>query len=55
MIRTMLVKENQAYVQAGAGIVIDSIPANEYKESMKKARALWNAKELAEEKLGDGN
>lgn len=52
MIRTMLVKENQAYVQAGAGIVIDSIPANEYKESMKKARALWNAKELAEEKLG---
>ncbi|WP_400244782.1 anthranilate synthase component I family protein [Niallia sp. JL1B1071] len=53
MIRTMLVKENQAYVQAGAGIVIDSIPANEYKESMKKARALWNAKELAEEKLGD--
>ncbi|MED3794781.1 anthranilate synthase component I family protein [Niallia alba] len=52
MIRTMLVKDNQAYVQAGAGIVIDSIPANEYKESMKKARALWNAKELAEEKLG---
>jgi len=52
MIRTMLVKENQAYVQAGAGIVIDSIPANEYKESMKKARALWNAKELAEEELG---
>lgn len=52
MIRTMLVKENRAYVQAGAGIVIDSIPANEYKESMKKARALWNAKELAEEKLG---
>ena len=52
MIRTMLVKDNQAYVQAGAGIVIDSIPANEYKESMKKARALWSAKELAEEKTG---
>ncbi|GKU84996.1 aminodeoxychorismate synthase, component I [Niallia sp. NCCP-28] len=50
MIRTMLVKGNKSYVQAGAGIVIDSVPANEYKESMKKARALWNAKELAEKK-----
>ncbi|KAB7663144.1 anthranilate synthase component I family protein [Bacillus sp. B1-b2] len=53
MIRTMLVRDHKAYVQAGAGIVIDSVPANEYKESMKKARALWNAKELAEEKVGD--
>lgn len=53
MIRTMLVIGNKAYVQAGAGIVMDSIPENEYKESMKKARALWNAKELAEEKLGE--
>lgn len=50
MIRTMLVKDNKSYVQAGAGIVIDSVPSNEYKEAMKKARALWNAKELAEEK-----
>lgn len=50
MIRTMLVKDKKSYVQAGAGIVIDSVPSNEYKESMKKARALWNAKELAEEK-----
>lgn len=48
MIRTMLVRNQNAYVQAGAGIVIDSVPSNEYKESMKKARALWNAKELAE-------
>jgi len=50
MIRTMLVKDQKSYVQAGAGIVIDSFPTNEYKESMKKARALWNAKELAEKK-----
>lgn len=48
MIRTMLVKEGQAHVQAGAGIVIDSNPKYEYKESLKKARALWKAKELAE-------
>ncbi|MFT8320010.1 MAG: anthranilate synthase component I family protein [Bacillus sp. (in: firmicutes)] len=52
MIRTMLVKDQKAYVQAGAGIVIDSVPSNEYKESMKKARALWNAKELAERHKG---
>lgn len=48
MIRTMLVKDGQAHVQAGAGIVVDSNPVYEYKESLKKARALWKAKELAE-------
>ena len=48
IIRTMLVKDGMAHVQAGAGVVIDSIPANEYKESLKKAIALWKAKELAE-------
>lgn len=48
IIRTMLIKDGQAHVQAGAGVVIDSIPANEYKESLKKAIALWKAKELAE-------
>jgi para-aminobenzoate synthetase component I len=50
IIRTMLVKEGMAHVQAGAGIVIDSNPNNEYKESLKKAAALWKAKEMAEEK-----
>ncbi|WP_226679381.1 aminodeoxychorismate synthase, component I [Mesobacillus jeotgali] len=50
IIRTMLVKDGMAHVQAGAGVVIDSIPANEYKESLKKAIALWKAKELAEGK-----
>lgn len=48
IIRTMLVKDGKAYVQAGAGIVIDSSPKNEYKESLKKAIALWKAKEQAE-------
>jgi para-aminobenzoate synthetase component I len=50
IIRTMLVKEGMAHVQAGAGIVIDSNPNHEYKESLKKAAALWKAKEMAEEK-----
>jgi para-aminobenzoate synthetase component I len=48
IIRTMLVKDGMAHVQAGAGIVIDSSPKNEYKESLKKALALWKAKEKAE-------
>ncbi len=47
-IRTMIAKNGYAYVQAGAGIVIDSNPAAEYKESLKKAKALWKAKELSE-------
>jgi para-aminobenzoate synthetase component I len=50
VIRTMLVKENEAYIQAGAGVVIDSNPKHEYKESLKKAKALWVAKALAEGK-----
>lgn len=53
MIRTMLVKDNMAYVQAGAGVVIDSNPKAEYKESLKKAKALWRAKQLAEGIKGD--
>ncbi|MEH7383944.1 aminodeoxychorismate synthase, component I [Bacillus sp. JJ1521] len=48
-IRTMIVKEGIAHVQAGAGVVIDSNPKHEYKESLKKAIALWKAKELSEE------
>ncbi|KPB03515.1 aminodeoxychorismate synthase, component I [Bacillus sp. CHD6a] len=50
-IRTMIAKDGMAYVQAGAGVVIDSVPKREYKESLKKAAALWKAKELSEEEL----
>lgn len=41
-IRTMIVKNKQGYVQAGAGIVYDSIPENEYQETFNKAAALLN-------------
>jgi para-aminobenzoate synthetase component I len=47
-IRTMVCQNETAHVQAGAGIVIDSIPESEYKESLKKAEALWRAKEQSE-------
>lgn len=49
-IRTMITKDQQAYVQAGAGIVIDSNPKHEYLESLKKAQALWTAKKVSEQK-----
>jgi anthranilate synthase component 1 len=46
-IRTMLVKGKKAYVQAGAGIVADSVPESEYQECLNKTRALVRAVELA--------
>ena len=44
----MLALEGTAYVQAGAGIVLDSVPQREYRECLNKARALWKALEYAE-------
>lgn len=51
IIRTMVLKDGQAHVQAGAGIVIDSIPKAEYYESLKKAEAVWKALALTEDQL----
>ena len=42
-LRTALIKNNKFYVQAGAGIVADSIPENEYQETVSKAKALMKA------------
>ncbi|MGH7472125.1 MAG: anthranilate synthase component I [Longimicrobiales bacterium] len=39
-IRTLIARDGQAYIQAGAGIVADSVPAHEYEETLAKARAL---------------
>lgn len=47
-IRTMLIKDGKAYVQAGGGVVFDSDPEYEYRETVNKARALFRAVELAE-------
>lgn len=47
-IRTITVKNNVAYVQAGAGIVVDSIPELEWKETCNKASAMLKAIQLAE-------
>jgi anthranilate synthase component 1 len=50
-IRTILVRDGRAYVQAGAGIVADSQPAREYQETLNKARALLQAMDVAERRF----
>jgi anthranilate synthase component 1 len=47
-IRTIVVKDGRAHVQAGGGVVADSEPAKEYEETRNKARALFAAIELAQ-------
>ena len=50
-IRTAIVKDGMLYVQASAGVVADSIPEMEWKETEHKSRALMRAAELVEEGL----
>jgi anthranilate synthase component I len=50
-IRTIVMRQGRALVQAGAGIVADSVPEREYEETLTKARALVRAIELAEKGL----
>jgi anthranilate synthase component 1 len=47
-IRTIVIKDNIAYIQAGAGIVADSIPEREYQETLDKAQGLLTAIDLTE-------
>ncbi len=47
-IRTALLKDGKAYVQAGAGIVADSVPESEYQETINKAKAMMKAIAIAE-------
>ena len=46
-IRTLVVRGNKGYIQAGGGIVADSVPENEYAETVNKARALMRAITIA--------
>ncbi|MGO9769338.1 MAG: anthranilate synthase component I [Roseiarcus sp.] len=50
-LRTMVLLGQTAYVQAGAGLVADSIPASEYEETVNKAMSLLRAIEVAETQL----
>ncbi|MGM0568375.1 MAG: anthranilate synthase component I [Elusimicrobiota bacterium] len=54
-IRTMMIKEKKAFIQAGAGIVADSVAENEYYETVNKAKALLRALDMAAKKKGGEN
>jgi anthranilate synthase component 1 len=45
-IRTALIKDGQVFIQAGAGIVADSVPEKEWEETMNKARAVFRAVDM---------
>ncbi len=47
-IRTLVVKDGMAYAQAGGGVVYDSVPDDEYQETLDKASALLRAIDEAE-------
>jgi len=50
-LRTIVLFGQTAYLQAGAGIVHDSVPSEEYQETMNKAKGLMQAIEIAEQQL----
>ena len=52
-IRTAVIKDNVLYVQAGAGIVADSVPKNEWVETQNKAKAILRSAELAQSGLDE--
>ena len=51
-IRTAVIKDQKLYIQAGAGIVADSVPEYEWKETLSKARALFSALEMVSSGMG---
>jgi anthranilate synthase component 1 len=52
-IRTAVIKDNMLHIQAGAGIVYDSVPRNEWDETMNKGRAVFRAVAMAEAGLDE--
>jgi anthranilate synthase component 1 len=50
-LRTLVIQEHNAYVQVGAGLVADSVPAAEYQETLNKARGLLKAIEITEQRI----
>jgi len=51
IIRTLVAVDGMGHIQAGAGIVIDSVPEREYVESLNKAKAMWKAIEYSERSM----
>jgi anthranilate synthase component 1 len=53
-LRTMVIQGGTCYIQAGAGIVADSVSESEYQETLNKARGLLKAVEITERRCGKG-
>ncbi len=51
-LRTLVVQGDRAYIQAGAGIVADSVPQREYEETLNKAKGLLKAIEITQQRVG---
>jgi anthranilate synthase component 1 len=51
-LRTMVIQNGTAYIQAGAGIVADSVPELEFEETLNKARGLLKAVEITQHRAG---
>jgi anthranilate synthase component 1 len=54
-IRTAIIKDGRIHVQAGAGIVHDSLAENEWQETLNKARALMRAVQMTSAETGRGS
>ena len=52
-LRTAVIKNKNIYIQAGAGVVFDSIPQNEFHETLNKAKALFEAVKIAQQQFND--
>ena len=52
-LRTLVLIDDRVYLQAGAGIVYDSVPSAEYEETINKAMGLLKALEIAEKQIGE--
>jgi anthranilate synthase component 1 len=53
-IRTAVIRQAKLYIQAGAGIVADSVPRSEWNETLNKGRAVFRAAALAARGLDHG-
>jgi anthranilate synthase component 1 len=55
VLRTAILKDGMMYVQAGGGVVADSVPEREYQETVDKAKAVFRAAEEAVRYAGASN
>ncbi|MEC7486999.1 MAG: chorismate-binding protein, partial [Verrucomicrobiota bacterium] len=50
-IRTAVIKDSRIFIQSGAGVVADSVPENEFMETVSKAKGMFKAVAVAEQSI----